>query len=258
MGSPHDTAPGAERRREPVRTDGPAIGPDPTDPRMRAVGLVALAWAASVLVQNAVVIWAGAPDYGAPIDRVLAFHAQNRTAVSIVVGLEALNVPLLLAFVTGLHGLVGRRGGAGADGSRLAVASGAALAAVLVLYAVLWNGVVLSASDLAEPSPQFELVWQLHAAAFALALPALGTLLIGAALASHASGLTLSWQRSLGAVGGGLMIAAGTANLAIADGSDLLFVAMAGYVAWLVWLLATGVRLVRGRTADRPIDALSV
>ena len=48
---------------------------------------------------------------------------------------------------------------------------------------------------------------------------------------------------------------AGAANLAIADGSALLFVGLPGFFAWLVWLLATGVRLVRARTADRPDDA---
>jgi hypothetical protein len=37
----------------------------------------------------------------------------------------------------------------------------------------------------------------------------------------------------------------GPANLAIADGSALLFVGLPGLAAWLVWLLATGVRLVR-------------
>ena len=36
--------------------------------------------------------------------------------------------------------------------------------------AVLWIGVVLSAGNLAEPSPEFELTWHMHAAAFALAL----------------------------------------------------------------------------------------
>ena len=34
-------------------------------------------------------------------------------------------------------------------------------------------------------------------------------------------------------------------NLAIADGSPLIFVGLLGFAAWLVWLLATGVRLVR-------------
>ncbi|MFY1674387.1 DUF4386 family protein [Plantactinospora sp. WMMB334] len=206
-------------------------------------------------IQNAVVVWAGAPAYGDPIKEVLAFHAEHRFAVAIAVGLEALNLPLLLGFVTGLHGLVGRRGGAGADWSRLAVAAGATLSAVFALYAVLWNGVVLSASELAEPSPAFELAWQLHAAAFALALPALGTTFIGAALAAHTSGLTPRWQRLLGVAGGALLLAAGAANLAIADGSAFLFVGMPGYAAWLVWLLATGVRLMRARTADRSNNA---
>jgi hypothetical protein len=211
---------------------------------MRVVGATAIALAALVVIQNAVPV--GAPTFGDPIEEVLAWHAANRVAVAIAVGLEALNLPLLLGFVTGLHGLVGRRGGAGADWSRLAVAAGATLSAVFALYAVLWIGVVLSAGELAEPSPAFELVWQLHAAAFALALPALGTTFIGAALAAHASGLTPAWQRLLGLVaGGGLLLAAGVGNLAIADGSALIFVGLLGFAAWLAWLIATGVRLVR-------------
>jgi hypothetical protein len=210
---------------------------------MRVVGATAIALAASVVIQNAVPV--GAPTFGDPIEEVLAWHAQNRVAVAIAVGLEALNLPLLLLFVTGLHGLVGRRGGAGADWSRLAVAAGATFSAVMAFYAVLWDGVVLSAGELTEPSPVLELAWQMHAAAFAWSLPALGTTFIGAALATHASGLTPPWQRLLGVAGGGLLLAAGTANLAIADGSAILFVGLPGLAAWLVWLLATGVRLVR-------------
>jgi hypothetical protein len=217
--------------------------------RARIVGASAIALAASMAIQNAVVV--GAPAYGDPIEDVLAFHAQHRVLVEIAVGLEALNLPLLLGFLTGLHGLVGRRGGAGADWSRLAVAAGAAASAVLALYAVLWDGVVLSAGELAEPSPAFELTWQLHAAAFAFALPALGTTIIGAALATHTSRLTPPWQRLLGVAAGCLLLTAGAANLAIADGSALLFVGVPGYFAWLVWLLATGVRLVRTRTDAR-------
>ncbi|MDD7918280.1 hypothetical protein [Actinomycetospora callitridis] len=221
--------------------------------RERVVGAAAIALAASVTIQNAVLV--GAPTFGDPIEEVLAFHVENRVAVAIAVGQEALNLPLLLGFLTGLHGLVGRRGGAGADWSRLAVAAGATLSAVFALSTVLWIGVVLSAGELAEPSPAFELAWQLHAAAFALALPALGTTLICAALAAHTSRLTPPWQRLLGVAGGGLLLAAGAANLAIADGSALLFVGLPGFAAWLVWLLATGVRLVRARTADRPDNA---
>ncbi len=135
------------------------------------------------------------------------------------------------------------------------MAAGATLSAVLALYTVVWIGVVLSAGELAEPTPAFELAWQLHAAAYALALPALGTTFIGAALAAHASRLTPPWQRLLGVTGGGLLLAAGAASLAIADGSALVFVGLLGLAAWVVWLLVTGVRLVRARTGHRPDNA---
>lgn len=213
--------------------------------RGRLVGAAAIAFAVLVVVENAMFAATGAQSYGAPIEDVLAYYAANRDAVAIISGLVALQLPLLLLFVTGLHGLVERRSGAGADWSRLAVAAGATLSAVLVLVNVLQIGIALSAGGPAGSTPAFELVWQLHAAAFALGLPALGTTVIGAALAAHASGLTPAWLRLLGLVGGSLLLAAGVGNLAIADGSPLIFVGLLGSAAWLVWLLATGVRLVR-------------
>lgn len=213
----------------------------------RIVGGAGVALAASVAVQNAVFVGTGAPAFGDPLGEVLAYHAENRGAVAVAVGQEAVNLPLLLLFVTGLHGLVQRRGGAGADWSRLAVAAGATLSAVFALFMATHIAVVLAADGLAEPTPAFELVWQLHAAAFALALPALGATFIGAALATHASGLTRPWQRLLGVAGGSLLILAGAGNLAIADGSPLLFVGVAGFAAWLVWLVVTGLRLIRGQ-----------
>lgn len=213
----------------------------------RIVGGAGVALAASVAVQNAVFVGTGAPAFGDPLGEVLAYHAENRGVVAVSVGLEAVKLPLLLLFVTGLHGLVQRRGGAGADWSRLAVAAGATLSAVFALVMTTHIAVVLAADGLAEPTPAFELVWQLHAAAFALALPALGATFIGAALATHASGLTRPWQRLLGVAGGSLLILAGAGNLAIADGSPLLFVGVAGFAAWLVWLVVTGLRLIRGQ-----------
>ena len=213
----------------------------------QVVGLAGVALAASVAVQNAVFGVTGAPAFGDPLGVVLAYHVENRGAVAVAVGLEAVNLPLLLLFVTALHGLVQRRGGAGADWSRLAVAAGATLSAVFALAMATHIAVVLAADGLAEPTPTFELIWQLHAAVFALALPALGATFIGAALATHASGLTRPWQRLLGVAGGSLLIFAGAGNLAIADGSPLVFVGVLGLAAWLVWLVVTGLRLIRGQ-----------
>ncbi len=210
----------------------------------RIVGGVAVAYAASVFVQNAA-FGTGAPLYSDPLGVVLAYYAENRVAVA--VGLEAVNLPLLLLFVTALHGLVQHRGGAGADWSRLAVAAGATLSAVSALAMATQIAAVLAADGLAEPTPAFELIWQLHAAVLALTLPAMGATFIGAALATHASGLTRPWQRLLGVAGGSLLILAGAGNLAIADGSPLLFVGVLGLATWLVWLVVTGLRLIRGQ-----------
>jgi hypothetical protein len=213
----------------------------------RIVGGAGIALAASVVVQNAVFAGSGAPAYGDPLGVVLAYHAANRGAVTVAAGLEAVNLPLLLLFVTALHGLVQRRGGAGADWSRLAVAAGATLAPLFALVIATHIAVVLAADGLAAPTPTFALIWRLHAAVFALALPALGATFIGAALATHASGLTRPWQRLLGVASGSLLILAGAGNLAIADGSPLVFVGVLGLAMWLVWLIGTGIRLIRGQ-----------
>src|SRR5919199_1201345 len=247
MRSQRKTATTLESRHVPVSAAAATTSPTPPGAlRERVVGATAIASAAAVLIDNVEVAWVNSPTYGAPMKEVLAFHANHPGVVAIAVGLEALNVPLLLGFLTGLHGLVGRRGGAGAHWSCLGVAAGASFSAVMAFYAVLWDGVVLAAGDLAEPSPVLELAWHMHAASFAWSLPALGTTFIGAALATHATRLTPRWQLLLGVAGGGLLLAAGAASLAVADGSMLpLYAGVPGYFAWMVWLLATGVRLVR-------------
>src|SRR3954468_13725175 len=169
--------------------------------RGRLVGAAAIGFAVLVVIENVLFAVTGALSYGAPIEEVLAYYAANRDAVAIVSGLVALYLPLLLVFVTGLHGLVERRGGAGADWSRLALAAGAALSAIFVLVNVLQIGLALSAGGLAEPTPAFGLVWQIHAAAFALALPMLGTTCIGSALAAHPGRLTPGLQAPAGTGG---------------------------------------------------------
>lgn len=213
--------------------------------RGRLVGFAAIAFAVLVMTENVLFAVTDAPSYGDPIDDVLAYYAASSGTVAIVSGLVALYLPLLLLFVTGLHGLVGRRGGTGADWSLLAVAAGAALSAIFVLVNVLQIGLALFARDFAEATSAFDIVWRIHAAAFALVMPMLGTTCIGVTLAAHASGLTPAWQRLLGLFGGSLLLAAGIGNFAIADGSALIFVGLLGFLAWLVWMVTTGVRLIR-------------
>lgn len=230
-------------------------GRDVARRRERIVGAAAIGSALLVLADNTVVAFAGAPSYAAPLDEVLAFHAAHRGAVGFSVALEALNGAVLLGFLVGLHGLVRRRGGAGGDWARLAVAAGATFSAVMALFAVLWEGVVLHAAEIDEPDALLQTLWRMHAAAFAWSLPALGVTLAAAAWAAYVGGLTPRWQHVLGLLGGALSLVAGAASLAIADGSALISVGVLGLGAWVVWLLASGTRLVRGRTTVGPAVA---
>jgi hypothetical protein len=224
----------------------------------RMIGAMAIALALSMVVQNVMFGVAGAPGYGDPIETVFAWHVQNRTVVAIAMAQEALHMALLLGFLAGLHGLVGRHGGAGSDWSRLAMAAGATVSAIFAVYSATWIGTVLVARDSAEPSALFSLVWQLHAAGFALALPALGLTMIAAALAAHRAHLTPPWQRVLALTGGVLLLAAGAVSLDIADGSSLLFVGLPGLAVWIAWLLVTGVRMMCARVADGASRASTV
>jgi hypothetical protein len=189
----------------------------------RTVGGIALAYATSMIVQNGM-FGSSAPDYSTPLGTVLTYHAQNQGTLAVTSGLEAVNMLLLLLFVTALHGLVKRRGERGSDWSRLAIAAGATLSSLSALTIATHIAVIVAASGLTEPNPAFGIMWQLHAAVFALTLPALGATFIGAALATHTSGLTRPWQRVLGVLGGSLAIVAGFGNLAIANGSPLVYV----------------------------------
>ncbi len=224
----------------------PAVVSESRVSTKRVVGFVALAYAASMIAQNVVYVVTGAPDFRDPLDVVLVYHADYAFETGITTGLEAVNLPLLLLFVTALYGLVQRRGGAGADWSRLAVAAGATASALFAIMFATSITTVITADGLAESTPTFALIWRFHAAVFALVMPALGATFIGAALATHYSGLTRPWQRVLGLVGGGALIFAGPGNLAVSDGSPLIYVGVLGLFLWIIWIIATGLRLIRG------------
>src|SRR5204862_6891208 len=98
MRSPHNSDEAAESQQHvpasaAVATRGPIPSPAFGE---RVVGAAAIALVASLVIQNAMFAWAGAPAYGDPIEEVLAWHAENRVVVAIATGQEALHLPLLL------------------------------------------------------------------------------------------------------------------------------------------------------------------
>ena len=90
MRSPHKSDKAVESQHVPASAAVATSGPIPTPAfGERVVGAAAIALVASFVIQTAVLGWAGAPGYGDPIEKVLAFHAENRGAVAIAVGSEA-------------------------------------------------------------------------------------------------------------------------------------------------------------------------
>jgi len=85
MRSPHKGDKAAESQQHvPASAAVGTRGPIPTPAfGERVVGAAAIALVASLVIQNAVLVWAGAPGFGDPIEKVLAFHAENRGAVAI-------------------------------------------------------------------------------------------------------------------------------------------------------------------------------
>lgn len=213
--------------------------------KRRSVGVIAIVYAGSILVQNGLFAFSGSPGYSDPLSAVLTYHADNQGVLSVTSGLESINMVLLLLLITSLHGLVKRRGGLGEYWSRLAMIAGSALSVMFGLTIATHIAVIIAANNLSEANGVFEMMWRLHAATFALAMPALGLTFIGTALATHSNGLTRPWHLRLGLIGGSLPLLAGIGNLAIAGGSPVLYIGVLGLFLWLIWLILLGLRLIR-------------
>jgi len=207
----------------------------------RAAGAGALGFAAGVFVQNAFLL-AGLPDASTPASEAATWLAANQaraTAASTVVGL---NLPLLLLFVASLRTLA-----RDARPARMWIDLGTLGVVVLVALFGVVAATQIASTILAEggATAVFTALWSLHNATFALTFTALGTALLGLSIGAHAAGITPAWQRFAGVLGATLLLVAGLANGAVAAGSPILYVGLGGFALWIVWLVATGVRLIR-------------
>src|SRR4029450_5585935 len=102
MRSPHESDKAAESQQHvPASAAVATRGPIPTPAfGERVVGAAAIALAASLVIQNAVLVWVTPPGYGTPTEKWPAGPAVPRGLVAFGVGSEALTLPLLLVFVT--------------------------------------------------------------------------------------------------------------------------------------------------------------
>lgn len=207
----------------------------------RLGGIAALGFALGVALQNTVLL-GGAPEAGTDLAEAASWYTANRGRAAVASAIVAVNFPLLIVFAATMREL----GRGTANGRRWMTVGILGAAGMVGVFSLVTAGLISSVLFAeAGATAAFAAVWTLHNAAFALTLPVLGTALLGFTLGGHASGITAPWQRFAGVTGAALLIGTGAANTLIADGSPVVFIGFGGFVLWLVWLVATGVRLLR-------------
>jgi len=210
----------------------------------RLPALAGFLFAGGVLLQNGILLQ-GNPLPSAPIPAIQAFYAERSGAVGLAVGWVAVNVPLLLTFGAGVSARLERHPAAAVFG-RVGFAGLVLLAAAF--GSTTWLQAVLAArAPQLAAAGQLELVWDLHSAAFAGSGTALCVTLAAFSLGAWTEGLVPRWTAALGLLGAASLLGSGLLAVGTLDGGVGIYLQLAGFAAWVVWLLTASVRLWAGR-----------
>ena len=224
--------------RIPAHQSGPT-----TDLRARLAGVSALTFVGVVVLQN-VLRGSEAPANDASARQVLDYYADHRAMTFVLLGTFVLSGLCLAAFIGGSL----RRLASGGRGWATMGAVG--VAGIMALFSVV-VGVEEALSVAAHrPHPNagaVEALWILHNSVFSVLDLFIAIALFGLARAGVAAGVTPRAFAWLAPIGTALLLVGTVAGPAIAAGDmmALFGVAAVGFVIWLAFVAATGVRLVR-------------
>lgn len=219
-------------------TTAPAL----TDRAIRRIaGCAALVFAVLLLIQN--VIRSGEPAFDADPAAVSQYFAVHRIAVVLPLALFPFGMASLLCLAGGLRTLVADRHDRFlVDVGTLAVVVIAALFGVVNIVEIALAGAAPQATSAAAVVAG---LWAVHAAAFGLNLAAIAIALFTLSCFCVRHHLVPRWVRPLGMVGAGCLFLAAFGAVAIVEGSALLYLGFAGFLAWGVFLVLAGVGLLR-------------
>ncbi len=208
----------------------------------RIGGVLGLAFAASVLLQNAVLLM-GNPLPDAQLSDIQEFYSGGSARISIAVALVAVNVVCLVFFGSA----VARRLEAHRDG---AIAGRAALAGIVLLggaflVTTFLQAVLTARVDQLAEAGQLQMVWDLHSAAFAMSGSGLGVTLMALSVGALVNDTVVPrWVGLLGVAGAICATAGGALVVSTIDGGSGIWLQLVGFATWLVWLVAASVRLL--------------
>jgi hypothetical protein len=207
----------------------------------RVAGLGAFAFVAIVVLQN-IIRGSSAPANGAAGEEVLAHYADHRATTFVLVATFVLGGGALAVF---LGGALRRLLAGGRPGWAITGCVGAV--GVMALFAVVVGAEqavsVVATGDRPDVGA-VEALWAFHNSAFAVLGLSLAIALLGLARAGVAAGLTPRAFEVLAPVGAALLAVGVIAGPAIAagDAMPVFGISALGFVTWLAFLGATGLR----------------
>lgn len=208
----------------------------------RIAGLCGVGFASLIVIQN-VLRGATAPPNDAPAAAILS-HVSSPTH-GVLLSLFPVGGVLLLVFVAGLYRRL--REDVQVEGlwAVVGLVGGIFIAAMFAVSNGFLAVLSASADSLAASPVMVETLWQLHTAMFAFNMLGIGLALFGFARATAATGLVSGRLAVLAQFGAGLLIvASGTASQQV-QGSPLFFIALPGFLTWVVFVAVVGWRLAR-------------
>ncbi len=210
----------------------------------RAAGWGALTFAIVVIVQN-VIRGASAPGNGATAAQVLSHYSSDGAIPFVLAATYVVSGIGMAVFLGGVtrHLLATSRPGWAITGLV------GALGIVTVFTLVVAAEQALSvAAHMDRPQlGAIQALWALHNSIFSVLDLFIALALVGLSRAAVAAAMTpkaFTWAAPVGAV---LLVIGVVAGPAVAGGDALAFFAIAGlgFLVWLAFLIATGVRLIR-------------
>jgi hypothetical protein len=211
--------------------------------RDRLAGIGGLVFAATLLAQN--LIRASGPGFGAAPAQVTAYFLHHRAAALVPLGLFPVEMIALFAFVAAVWTKAER-----ADSRWQASLGTLGAATIAALFAVVnITEIVLSAKarSLAASPAVVQALWAVHAAAFGLDLAAIAVALLGLGYAAVSMSLIPAWFRVAAWPAAACLLTASVFTVALANGGPWVGVGLAGFAAWIVFVITASVRLLRGR-----------
>ena len=209
----------------------------------RLAGAGGLVFAATLVADN--VIRAGAPGFDAAPAQVSAYFLDHRTAALVPLGLFP---AAMLGFFPFAAGVWAR---AQQEESRwwasVGVLGGATIAALFAIVNITEIVLTAKAAQLASSPAVVQALSTLRSAAFGLDLAAIAVALIGLSRAAAAMRLIPSWLALAAWPGAACLLIASTFTVALTNGGPWLAVGLAGFIAWIVFVIIASVSLLRGR-----------